>query len=458
MSTKQPTPPLWQRAIGVFIGTAVGGVIYGIFLQALLIQSLLFDRKPLDPANWRQGLSAKAWICGLFLFLTLIAVPFRFTVRSAGATVLTDLSEGGVVWFLVATIFLIQLATIRYAWMRPELATIEKAGQVFTHGRIKIHFSLKAWKNWIQLVILVMEFLQLFSMALDGGKALEVAGVRLFPSQLLDGAQQLKTAVWQFGMTPPTVNGEAVNYDAGFGLLCGFSGLYILLCGIFIALDLTVESPLAPLLFTLLAGGFYGSITSGLLLMILYSQSASHVIVCLLMLAYYSSTAVFVSIYRSDVKKSPVGEIQLMPAFTAVERVSKGILSAVSVATLHSTTTVRASISLTFCLIYAAFLLRMRPYSVVGLTWIRFGFVLIAAWTSLVVLGAASRSDTELGPLFETLLLLGWILIPLGIGIVWIVSARITMHRSTPITALVTLSPLETEIHTAGDSNARGSK
>jgi len=73
--------PLWQRALGFGIGTAVGGIIYGIFLQALLVQSLLFDNKPMDPANWRTQLSGRAWICGLLTFLTLVCVPFRFLTR-----------------------------------------------------------------------------------------------------------------------------------------------------------------------------------------------------------------------------------------------------------------------------------------------------------------------------------------------------------------------------------------
>jgi hypothetical protein len=385
--------PHVQRAIGLTLGTAVGGVIYGIFLQALLFQSLLFDRRPLDPAQWREHLSARAWICGLTLFAGLVFTPLRFLVRTAGATVLTDPTEGGVAWFLIAAIFLIQIATVRYATMRPELCMIEKSSS----------YSLRHWKNWIQLAIIGIEFFQLFSMS--ASSSLPTV------APLMDVTQQVKTAVWQLGLHP---GAAAAGYDTTFGLLCGFSGLYILLCGIFIAFDLTVDSALSPLLFTLLAGGFYGTITSGLLLIIFYSLSSTQVVVCLLMLAYYSSTAVFVSIYRSDVKKVAPGEIQLMPVFTAIERVSKGILAAVSAATNRSA---GSATTLALCLFLITLLARLRPYSASGITMLRIGSIGIAGWTAFVTLLAGSTTSTTVSIPLTVLLFSGWILIPLTIGV-----------------------------------------
>lgn len=406
-----------QTAIGLTIGTAIGGVIYGIFLQALLFQSLLFDRRPLDPAQWREHLTVRAWICGLTLFAGLVFTPLRFLVRTAGATVLTDPTEGGVAWFLIATIFLIQIATVRYATMRPELCTIEKSSS----------YSLRLWKNWIQLAIIGIEFFQLFTMS----ASFSLPAI----APLMDATQQLRSAVWQLGLRPDA------GYDTAFGLLSGFSGLYILLCGIFIAFDLTVDSALSPLLFTLLAGGFYGTITSGLLFVIFYSPSSTQVIVCLLMLAYYSSTAVFVSIYRSDAKKVTPGEIQLMPVFTAVERVSKGILAAVSAATNR---TAGAATTLALCLFLMTLLARLNPYSTRGITTLRIGSIGIAGWTAFVSLLAGSVPDIPL----TVLLVSGWVLIPTTIGILTYLQPRPIPLSTTPPPAELTIiveSPFATK-------------
>lgn len=416
--------PQWQKILGIVIGTAVGGVIYGIFLQALLIQSLVLDRRPLDPAAWREKLSARAWICGLCLFLTLVFVPLRFLTWSSGLTVLTDSggSGGGVVWFLLGLILLIQIATAIYAFMRPELRTVEHPQEHFAYGCrgrrmltggdespacFRLSFALGLWKNWVQFAILVMEFLQLFSVAIDGGQAFEKAGVAIFPSSLLASAAQFKAIVWQFGMTT-----TSSDFSTGFGLLCGFSGLYILLCGVFIALDLTVDSSLSPLLFTLLAGGFYGTITSGLLFVIFYSSNSTQIIVSLLMLAYYSSTAVFVSIYRSDVKKVARGEIRLMPFFTGIERISKGIFAGISAATIQSSPTVRAAINTIFCVYLIALLLWERPYSVWGMTALRAALIGIAGWTAFLGLVSSTTNNAELGIALLALLVIGWIAIP----------------------------------------------
>jgi hypothetical protein len=422
MTTTDEKPvPLWQKAIGFVIGTAVGGIIYGIFLQALLVQSLLIDRKPLDPAQWKEHLSRGAWIAGALLFSCLIFVPFRFLVRDMGATVLATGTEGGVVWFLIALILLIQIATVRYATMRPELCTVEHPHEFYSYGRwLKVSFTLGLWKNWVQLLIVFMEFVQLLSMALDGGYALQSAGVGIISPTLLLSVKAFKEVVWQFGMIVPTAGAtvDAGFFQTGFGLLCGFSGLYILLCGVFIALDLTVDSSLSPLLFTILAGGFYATITSGLLLVIFYSPAPSHVIVCLIMLAYYSSTAVFVSIYRSDVKKAAQGEIRVTPVFIALERVSKGILAAISVATNSPESNVREISTLCFCLSFVCLLAWIRPYSAMGVTKLRIGCVSIAAWTAFLVTVAGFMTSSEYGAVLTGVLITGWILIPLLLTLV----------------------------------------
>ena len=438
-------PPLWQRALGFGIGTAVGGIIYGIFLQALLVQSLLFDNKPMDPANWRTELSGRAWICGLLTFLTLVCVPFRFITREPGLSVLSDDSSGAVAWFLIAFILLIQLATVRYATMRPELCAVEHPSETFPLIRrfpIRLSFAISYWKNWIQLLIPLIEFLQLMSMALDGGVVLKNAGVTFISTEFLSSAKDLRDALWQFGMRLPAA--DPSSFNTNFGLLCGFCGFYILLCGVFIALDLGADSSLAPLLFTLLAGGFYGTITAGLLLLILYSTSVTHVIVGLLMLAYYSSTAVFVSIYRSDLNKSAPGEIRIIPTFTAIERVMKGILAAISVAANNGSTILRPASVLFFSMIFLVFLILTKPYSVYEVTALRIAGVAISAWTAFLVLIAHTLTSSA-GPALTACLVLGWILIAIATFISQFYRPYKPILRRT--LQIETQSPLHSIVH-----------
>jgi hypothetical protein len=180
---------------------------------------------------------------------------------------------------------------------------------------------------------------------------------------------------------------------------------------------LTVDSPLSPLLFTLLAGGFYGTITGGLLLVIFFSPATPQVIVSLILLAYYSSTAVFVSIYRSDAKKLSPGEVRLMPFFTAIERVSKGILAGINVATKSAPPSARAAVAFVFCVLLFAYLVIIRPYSVFGLTALRAGSVALAGWTALIVLICSTLSSDAGGGVLTGFLVGGWAVIPIVTGI-----------------------------------------
>jgi hypothetical protein len=274
------------------------------------------------------------------------------------------------------------------------------------------------------------------SMALDGGVVLKNAGVTFISTEFLSSAKDLRDALWQFGMRLPTA--DPSSFNTNFGLLCGFCGFYILLCGVFIALDLGADSSLAPLLFTLLAGGFYGTITAGLLLLILYSTSVTHVIVGLLMLAYYSSTAVFVSIYRSDLNKSAPGEIRIIPTFTAVERVLKGILAAISVAANNGSTILRPASVLFFSMIFLVFLILTKPYSVYEVTALRITGVAISAWTAFLVLIAHTLTSE----------VFGWILIAIATFISQfyrpprpIVRRVLVTETVSPLTKVVPIQP-----------------
>lgn len=440
-----PVKKFWEQIIGIIIGTAIGGIIYGIFLQALLIQSLIIDRKPVDPADWKEKLTSRAWLYGLTVFMTLVFVPLRFLNRIDGEYALIQPSEIGVIWFLITIILIIQLATVRYATMRPDLCMVEHSSTTFDYGRLpkwvikiyrkmipvhtrrritklpilRLSYNLGLWKNWVQLTIIIIEFVQLLSMTIGDGKDFNKADINILSIESFKAIQEFKNIVWNFGMdiSTPVSPLQLEKYTTGFGVLSGFSSLYIFLCGVFIALDLTVDSWLAPVLFTLLAGGFYGTITSGLLLIIVYSRDSTQVIVSLLMLAYYSSTAVFVSIYRSDVKKTAVGEIRVIPVFTAVDRVSKGILSGIFVATSGVSSGVRSIIIVVFCCLFVFLIGSINPYSVSGITALRITTISIVGWTAVINIVASYYGEPIHGNLLTGLLISGWTIIPVSMFI-----------------------------------------
>ncbi len=65
-----------------------------------------------------------------------------------------------------------------------------------------------------------------------------------------------------------------------------------------------------------------------------------------------------------------------------------------------------------FCLLLAGLLIRTRPYSVAGITALRIASVAIAGWTALVAFIASMQSDAGLGWVLTSILVSGWILIP----------------------------------------------
>jgi hypothetical protein len=53
------------EGLSIALGVFVGSLIYAVFLQAILCQSLCLNcGRPVDPAHWRQQLSARAWALG----------------------------------------------------------------------------------------------------------------------------------------------------------------------------------------------------------------------------------------------------------------------------------------------------------------------------------------------------------------------------------------------------------
>ena len=253
------------------------------------------------------------------------------------------------------------------------------------------------------------EVLQLVSMGLNSAPALSIKLLQVAPADLI--AFMEGAADWFFSLGA-SVSGESVSDTEFPFIFCAvFSGMYVILSGLFIALDLGLDSFVAPLLFSLFAGGLYVTVTSTLLFVISATTRRDEAIACALCLVYYSSTAVFMSIYRGDggASGSLAGsQVSTVPLFLAVERVLKGALASSFV--LIEDDTIRASAVVGFVLVYVAAFAWFMPISVPTMTVLRVGGMVLGLWAGILSLVATVSGSTS-GALLGHLLLGGWLII-----------------------------------------------
>jgi hypothetical protein len=244
----------------------------------------------------------------------------------------------------------------------------------------RVRFSFFSWRNLIVWLMVVLELFQLGSLAWSvdtgGGQVLLWAVPPSFQQFLQDTREVLF-----HGYVVDTP--QLTPLEVAFWAVTTFGLVYAFLCGVFIALDLMSDSPLAPILFGLLAGGGFVSVTSSAFFVIRYSPDVTHVAVCFLILLYYSSTAVFVSIYRGDAASPDGTEIRVVPRFLAIERVLKGLLSVLFIA-LAAWPNVRSWALVVIYTGYLGLFLRSSPSNSTGFNVIRSACLGLVWWASVV--------------------------------------------------------------------------
>ena len=103
-------------------------------------------------------------------------------------------------------------------------------------------------------------------------------------------------------------------------------GLYALLVGLFIEQERCATDPLAPLLFEFLSGTLSITIFGSLLRVARDTHDTTRLIHVLLFMIYYTSTSVFVSVYRGD-QILRRADVVHAPRFLILERTFKGLYS-----------------------------------------------------------------------------------------------------------------------------------
>lgn len=275
---------------------------------------------------------------------------------------------------------------------------------------IRVPFSLTSWRNWMYLIIIAIEAIQLIGLGIGGHVgALRVAG-DLVSSSVLATGDRVEAALVSFGS-----EGSDDPAEVAFIASVVTCSIYIIMCGVFISLNLPVTHPMGPALFTFMAGALFVTITSALVRSIGWTRDSGRAIFCLLLLVYYSSTGVFVSIYRGDQIGQQL-EIRVVPVFVAIERVLKGVL-AVSAVFLKEEPAARSIVALSVISVYLLVHTFFQPISIVALNSIRSGLIMLAWWAAVISLVGANSAEAQSSRLVAGLVA-GWVLI-LGVTILF---------------------------------------
>lgn len=269
--------------------------------------------------------------------------------------------------------------------------------------------ELGSWRNVLQVFVVIIELIQLMSLAMSDGRA---AGIEVIPQDISDWIASARDGLWQGGASWGPRGASVGEIDAAFAVVATLSVLYVALCSVFIGLELQPNSWLGPILFVFLSGSLFVSLTSGLLFVIFKSSSPGQVIACTLFIVYYTMTAVFVSTYRSDVASSGAHEARVIPMFQAIERVLKGVLAALYVVFAENVIARQACI-VGFCTIFFVIHLVYQPNTIHVMNVLRTGSTLIAWFTSIVMLVAALASSRSVGASLSSALVSGWIVLAL---------------------------------------------
>ena len=292
---------------------------------------------------------------------------------------------------------------------------------------LRCSMDLTSWRNYIQLCITVVELCQLASLALGTDQERASERVRsLLPAGTAEFFSSARALIWEGSAVGLT---QAQKVDVAFAAISAFGLTYTLLCGVFIALELTAESWLAPILFTLMAGAAYVSVTSGTLYVMIHSSSGTQVVCALLILLYFSSTAVFVSIYRGDASgPRGVDEARIRPTFLAIERVVKGTLAAAFVS-LVGAPVVRALVVAGLLTAYLVFFVASAPCSVVSLNVLRTGGIAASWWCAVISAIAQAHGPALPEPLPTDVN--EWLTGALGVGcgLIFVLTVLLTSWR-----------------------------
>lgn len=269
-------------------------VAYVPFCMSLLLHSALTcmtAQRPVDPAEWTLSSMRPYWYAALACYVAgvtySVAIPLTF--HGVGLLWIWPLLGGSVVFHLL---------TIGYVLQRPELCELAQRNASFRVWR---------WRNWISCGAVVAEFMQLVSFSLSG-------------SGLFDGHEaSVANAVLRVLLRFLFV----FESDRLLFAWCTAAvALFALLVGEVVHSRRSPTSPLGTLLYEGLGGVLYLPVLAGLLKLAKIASDPFCQATVLLGHLYFSTPAIFVSIYRADQRRFS-SDVNYSPLVLVRERVAK---------------------------------------------------------------------------------------------------------------------------------------
>ena len=180
--------------------------------------------------------------------------------------------------------------------------------------------------------------------------------------------------------------------EVSFVLAMALVGTYAVILGIFIEQERGATDPLAPVLFEFLSGTLFITAVGSLLRVARSTTNKAQQVCILLAFLYYSTTSIFVSVYRGDqiVLKSDVAHT---PRFMIVERSLKAVFSFFAVYAFSCRPLAQVlTVTTTELLLLAALSGMVHPCTCAGVQRLRQVLLAMSIWVSVT---AALNFATE---------------------------------------------------------------
>lgn len=358
-----PEPVTFWSVLRAFVFIPFYSFCYTPFCISLLLLSSM-KRIPLDPSDWELPRMQVYWIIALFLFFC--ALIYSCIV---GVIVPEWLEDKTYCWPLLGVSFIFHLFTVDYVVQRPELRNIKPAG--------RLRFCVL--RNWSGFLVLAIEFAQLVSCVFS-------PEITWFPS-----SGGTKEGLGIFDVLKRALEACLVLFNDPTANLVASTTIvlvFVLLVGDFIYHKRCVSSPFGAALYDGLAGFMFLTVLASLLRVGKRVSTPWEASAVLLGLLFYTTPAVFVGVYRGDLRELK-SDVNYSPYCLVRERVAKEVFGIAVVYGLDGHVVAKIACGLSLGL-YLLWILRdPSQYSCAPVVRVRRLVILFALWiliSALVVL------------------------------------------------------------------------
>lgn len=402
-------------------------LVYIPFVYAIVLQAVR-GGGAVDPAEWVEKLDS------INLKTAMIAAPLLiFGISTIVSLVFVPTGHFGELYGLAALLLAYQACIYRYIVLRPELCQISrfKEGAKFplcgrrcsrqSRGcRCRARCNPCHATNWFMIMSLVLEVITFLTIAfsvLDRAELESIMGGSATNSSIASGgagSTLQHNPVSSSNESLALIDGDATFGDnfatalikpmqESYAVIQLWTGvvatlIYAFFTGLFIEYEVCPSSTVAPLVFEFWSGSIFVTIFTCLFNSLASAHtrgSSGDAFLTCSCLFIYSSTAIYISVYRGD-QTGKMGDLIFIPKFLYLERVLKMILSIATVLTCsYANGAVLLSILLATEICYIVVVIRMAPCNVWAFDRSRIILTtMAAAATTVFLVGRLAGSDT----------------------------------------------------------------